>query len=191
MKRKWMETAVVWLLVVGPLLIGLGAAIWWGSGNNTVGLWGGFVPGTIALVFAAAFQTQAVISKSDTHEVVSINSDNRDRPWISLEVGMAGPLTFANVGRVVGSTWNIPLRIDLKNTGNTPAFGVDTTVKLIPFMFGIMGAEGRPTLPTDVAAELKKMSDGFAGLAVAFPQAGRTLSRDQPASGVTQIVWRP
>jgi hypothetical protein len=61
MKRKWMETAVVWLLVIGPLLIGLGAAIWWGSGNNTVGLWGGFVPGTIALVFAAAFQLQTNI----------------------------------------------------------------------------------------------------------------------------------
>ncbi len=34
-----METAVVWLLVIGPLLMSIGGAIYWGSGSKTVGLW--------------------------------------------------------------------------------------------------------------------------------------------------------
>jgi hypothetical protein len=190
MKRKWMETAVVWLLVIGPLLIGLGAAIWWGSGNNTVGLWGGFVPGAIALVFAAAFQVQTIISKSNSHEADPAKSDNRDRPWISLDIAIAGPLAYDEVFKG-DARWHVPLRIDLKNTGNTPAVGVNTTVQLMPFMLGGWADGREPILSTDVAAELKKICNGIASMMSAFPEDGRTLFRDQASTGVTDIVADP
>jgi hypothetical protein len=59
-----METGVVWLLVVGPLLMSIGAAIYWGNGSKLTGLWTGFVPGAIAIVLAAGLQTHIIISKS-------------------------------------------------------------------------------------------------------------------------------
>lgn len=31
-----MEIAIVWLLVFGPIFIGLGATIWWGNGSKGV-----------------------------------------------------------------------------------------------------------------------------------------------------------
>jgi hypothetical protein len=65
---KKMETAVTWCLTAASILIGVGAAIIWGSGSKSVGLWVGFVPGAIALVFAAGFQVQHLISKAELPE---------------------------------------------------------------------------------------------------------------------------
>jgi hypothetical protein len=121
MKRKWMETAVNWLLVIGPLLIGIGAAIYWGSGNNTIGLWGGFVPGVVALVFAAAFQVQIInLKATEPEKPVSLSPEAAaqriviaaqaaiQRAWLSVspqitsEIGKDKPINISLVAENVG-----------------------------------------------------------------------------------------
>ena len=62
MKRKIMEFAVFWLVIIGPILIGLAGAIWYGGGK-TPALWAGFT-GTVLLLLAAALQIQQTIGKS-------------------------------------------------------------------------------------------------------------------------------
>jgi hypothetical protein len=122
MKRKRMETAVVWLLVIGPLLIGIGAAIYWGSGNNTVGLWAGFFPGAIALVLAATLQVQTIISKSQIAETPPLNE---------TEVKKARAYVFIDTIKTKNIDDNISVTapdlighilVVVKNTGQTPAF---------------------------------------------------------------------
>jgi len=83
MKRIRMETAVIWLLVIGPMLIGLGAAIWWGSGSKVVGLWTGFVPGAFVLIIAAALQAQIIVSKP---EIVDSPKDNPLRAYVFTDM---------------------------------------------------------------------------------------------------------
>jgi hypothetical protein len=128
MKRKWMETAVIWLLVMGPLLIGVGAAIYWGSGNNTIGLWGGFVPGVVALVFAAAFQVQIINLKATEPEkpaslspeaaaqrIVIAAQATIQRAWLSVTPQIAGQIEKDK---------SINLSLITENVGHEPATGV-------------------------------------------------------------------
>ena len=117
-----METAVVWLLVIGPLLIGLGAAIYWGSGSNLVGLWTGVI-GVIGLVIAAALQAQIIITKV---EVVapsgpSDSEINRQRAYVLIE---ASEIRHFAKDRPV-EAW-----ISLKNNGLTPAFDLQRTATI-------------------------------------------------------------
>lgn len=118
-----METAVVWLLVIGPLFIGLGAAIYWGSGSKLVGLWSGFVPGAIALIIAAALQTQINLSKPETAES-SGPSDaeiNRQRAYVLVE---------ASEIRNLAKGTPVEAWISLKNNGLTPAFDLQRTATI-------------------------------------------------------------
>jgi hypothetical protein len=62
MKRKGMEVAVFWLVIIGPIFIGLAGAIWYG-GSKTPALWVGF-SGIMLLLFAGALQLQQFISNS-------------------------------------------------------------------------------------------------------------------------------
>jgi hypothetical protein len=124
MKRIRMETAVVWLLVVGPLLVGIGAAIYWGSGSKLAGLWGGFVPGAIVLIIAAALQIQIFISKPDVAELPIGPSDseiNRQRAYVLVE---ASELRYLAQEKPV-EAW-----ISLKNNGLTPAFDLQRMARI-------------------------------------------------------------
>ncbi len=67
MKRKGMEVAVFWLVIIGPLLIGLSAPIWY-AGSRTPALWVCFA-GLALLMLAAALQFQQFIWKSQTEWV--------------------------------------------------------------------------------------------------------------------------
>jgi len=40
-KKKSMDLAIYWLPVVGTILIGIAACIWWGNGNKTTAVWVG------------------------------------------------------------------------------------------------------------------------------------------------------
>ena len=64
MKRKAMDAAVFWLVIIGPVLIGLAGGIWYG-GSRTFGLWAGFF-GVVLLILAAALQLQGHIWKYTT-----------------------------------------------------------------------------------------------------------------------------
>jgi hypothetical protein len=124
MKRKRMETAVVWLLVIGPLLVGIGAAIYWGSGSKLLGLWAGFVPGAVVLIIAAALQTQIIISKSDMVEPSPGPPEaeiNRQRAYVLVE---ASELRFVG-GERPAEGW-----ISLRNNGLTPAFDLQRTATI-------------------------------------------------------------
>jgi hypothetical protein len=70
MKRKGMEFAVFWLVIVGPILIGLAGCIWYGGGGRTPALWVGF-SGTVLLMLAAALQSQQAIWKSQASEPIA------------------------------------------------------------------------------------------------------------------------
>ena len=109
MKRIRMETAVIWLLVIGPMLIGLGAAIWWESGSKVVGLWTGFVPGAFVLIIAAALQAQIIVSKP---EIVDSPKDNPLRAYV-----------FTDMNEVIHEPGH-PAKVILhiKNSGQTPAY---------------------------------------------------------------------
>lgn len=61
-----MDTAAFWLVIVGPILIGVAGAAWYG-GRQTPALWMGFV-GTVLLLLAGALQWQLAIWKSQTSE---------------------------------------------------------------------------------------------------------------------------
>lgn len=54
MKRKGMDFAIAWLVIIGPILIGLAGGIWYGSGR-TPALWVGFA-GIVMLMIAGALQ---------------------------------------------------------------------------------------------------------------------------------------
>jgi hypothetical protein len=121
MKRKRMETAVVWLLVAGPLLIGIGAAIYWGSGSKITGLWSGFVPGAIALVVAAALQIHIIILKADSPET-SVNDTEikKSRAYVFIDT-----IKTKNIDdniHVTAADLIAHALVVVKNTGQTPAF---------------------------------------------------------------------
>ncbi len=62
--RKGMNSAVFWLVIIGPVLIGLAAAIWYGE-SKTFGLWTGFA-GIVLLILAAAIQLQQSIWNAES-----------------------------------------------------------------------------------------------------------------------------
>jgi hypothetical protein len=65
-----MELAVFWLVIIGPTLIGLASAIWFGSGK-TPALWIGFC-GTVLLVLAGTLQWQQAIWKTQAAPAINV-----------------------------------------------------------------------------------------------------------------------
>lgn len=61
-----MDFAVFWLVIIGPILIGLAGCIWYGGGK-TPALWVGFA-GSVLLLLAGALQLQQAIWKSFASE---------------------------------------------------------------------------------------------------------------------------
>ena len=190
-----MEVAVVWLLVVAPLLIGVGATIWWGNGNKIVALWT-VVAGVIALVIAGGLQIQNIISSKESQ---TAKPDNPDRPWIAVDVSLVGPLAYDDKGWDAGKRWHIPIQYELKNTSSNPALGVDMTAAILPFMFSIWPPDslkdgvrqGQPIPGTDTAAELRSMCGRFADFRSSFPLDGRTLFRDKTMRGTFTLNGDP
>jgi hypothetical protein len=66
MERKGMDAAVFWLVIIGPVLIGLAVGIWYGS-SKTLGLWTGFA-GAVSLLVAGTLQWQQAIRQSQASE---------------------------------------------------------------------------------------------------------------------------
>ena len=82
-----MDVAVSWLVIIGPLLIGLASTIWYGSGR-TPALWIGFT-GAVLLFLAGALQCQQWIWKSSNlapqaqAQEKQMPADNPKQPVIS------------------------------------------------------------------------------------------------------------
>jgi hypothetical protein len=56
-----MELAASWVAIVGTILIGIAATIWWGNGNKTKAIWVCAFPGVTMLMLAFSIQIQKTI----------------------------------------------------------------------------------------------------------------------------------
>ena len=180
MKRKTMDIAITWLLVLGPLLIGAGLAIWgFVDSSRTIALWTGF-SGCLLLLIAGALQLQTTIWQVNAAPPQDIGSavdrlgkllTDDKRPWISLDVEPIGALAYDDKGWNAGARWYVPIRYKLRNSGASPANGVSFFASIRPFNISVWptGPDGKPVgkpIPgTDIAKELDAVCDFPAGMA--------------------------
>jgi hypothetical protein len=112
---KGIDTSIFWLVILGPTLVGLASAVWYG-GSKSSGLWIG-VFGVVLLVFAGALQIQQHIWSSRSH---SGALSQTERPYISVS-----SIGFSNVLLEPGP---IIIRWEIKNSGLTPATIVEANM---------------------------------------------------------------
>jgi hypothetical protein len=109
MKRNTVDTAILWLIIIGPIAIGIAVSIYYG-GSKVVAIWTGFA-GVVLLLLAAALQWQqtvqsAEIKKADgAHPNVSVSDAG-----IVTKGGDAAPTVFVTIknsgqGTAYGLTW--------------------------------------------------------------------------------------
>ena len=87
------------------------------------------------------------------------------RPWVSLEVEIAGPLAYDDKRWNAGTRWHIPLSYRMQNLGKTPGINVSFFGEIIPFIIphfppnkikdGI--PQGTPEPGTDIASEFENV----------------------------------
>lgn len=84
-----MKVAASWLVVIGPILIGLAGCIWYGDGK-TPALWVGFT-GIVLLLLAAVLQWQQAIWKSEAAKpTVSAMAEGSGGKGGDAKVGRSG-----------------------------------------------------------------------------------------------------
>jgi len=109
-----MDSAISWLVIIGPVLIGLAGCIWYG-GSRTIALWTGFA-GLISLLLAATLQIQQSIWRS------SITAAADERPFIAVSA-----MGFPDITIKPGPTiiyWNI------ENSGRKSARIADSNMTM-------------------------------------------------------------
>lgn len=87
------------------------------------------------------------------------------RPWIAVEVNVAGPLAYDAKGWDAGVRWHIPLKYNLRNLGKTPATNVSFFAEIIPYVIPCWPAgkikdgkpQGESTPGTDIIEEIKNI----------------------------------
>ena len=88
-----MDIAVFWLVIIGPILIGLAGCIWYGN-ERTPALWVGFA-GIVLLMLAGALQLQEAIWKSQATEPTA-------KPIIQGSGGKGGNAKVGGSGSAFG-----------------------------------------------------------------------------------------
>jgi hypothetical protein len=103
-----MEMAIFWLPILGGILLGSIAVSAWYASDKIIALWCAFA-GLVCFLLVGTIQVhQALAEKVPTLPVETA------RPWVGIDVELAGPLNLENgIG--------IPLKITMTNTANTPA----------------------------------------------------------------------
>lgn len=82
---------------------------------------------------ADATYNAAIAAQESVAVAIKANQLNRDnfiadnRPWVSVDIQVAGPLTWGKDGG------NLPLKFTLRNTGRTPALDVDVYTDIRPW----------------------------------------------------------
>ncbi len=110
-----MDFAVSWLVIIGPILIGVAGVIWYGSGP-TPALWVGFA-GTILLILAGTLQLQQAIWKSQASEPIQQPELGR-APALTAESPNLAPTSKRIGGSIVRATY---VRLRIKNVGRATA----------------------------------------------------------------------
>ena len=112
-----MAFAELWLPVFGAgILIAWAIAAWY-AGNKIHAIWLTF-GGVVCLLLLATLQWQHADEKAETPTRADEPKPTNDinRPWLGIDVEIAGPLLFENgIG--------IPLKITMTNSAVTPAIG--------------------------------------------------------------------
>jgi hypothetical protein len=111
MKRNYMEYAIAWLAILGPILLAYAVAVWgFTNGNRTSALWTG-VGGIGMLVFATALQIQDNILRANApgDTKLTVAEMNQGRAYLSVVDGDAlytpgKPPTVALILRNTGLT---------------------------------------------------------------------------------------
>lgn len=102
-----METAIFWLAILGPLIIGIAGCVYYG-GSKVVAIWIGFA-GCVFLLLAAALQWHQAIRSAEEEKT------DPTLPYVS--VSDAGIVTKPNDSAPT-------VFVVIKNSGQTPAYGV-------------------------------------------------------------------
>jgi hypothetical protein len=121
--KKMIEAGIVWLLVLGPLFIGVGFSFW-GFGNKIAGIWWG-TAGLGVLLIAAALQLQLSIMPEEKSPVVTPLASKPLLTVFPAEIKDFSP------GHRTG------VSISVRNNGNAAAYDLtmDVSVAVRPYPF--------------------------------------------------------
>lgn len=131
-----MDFAVTRLGILGPVVFGAGLAIWGlTNGNKTSALWAGFF-GLFMILVAMTLHLQQSIWKDeaaakDQGPTAAEIAAKQSRAYVLLE-----DVEMSNIADDTGVVGKVPMiRIVIKNSGQTPAYGVvhQTAARLAPF----------------------------------------------------------
>jgi hypothetical protein len=125
-----------WLCVIGALLLGVAATIWWGNGNKTVSLWCVAFPGIVMLAIAAGLQIQhryiLTTSTSSLGRATDLQQPPAEPPKPELRLSMSGANVFTPDALDVRSRLTgVALDVKVWNTG-APSVATDWTLAVIP-----------------------------------------------------------
>ena len=80
-----MNLVDTWLCIIGTLLIGVAATIWWGDGNKTVALWCVAFPGAVMLLMAVGLQIQHREIEKKSKAVAEVGAAGSQQPATNLQ----------------------------------------------------------------------------------------------------------
>lgn len=118
-------------------------------------------------------EMQRALALSETAANAAIESNNisraamiaEQRPWVSVDAEIAGPLAYDAAGWDAGIRWHIPLQYRLHHLGKTPATKVSFFAEIIPWTLPHWPAnmikdgvpQGLPIPGTDIAKEIESV----------------------------------
>lgn len=184
---KRIDIVFNWLSVAGCLLLGSFAVSAWYGGNRTAALWLAF-GGIVCLELLGTLQIQHIILGSNEPKISEAVALEQ-RPWVSLEVGLADGLSYDDKGWDAGTRWRTTIRYRLTNTGKTPAVKVSVFGGILPLMISYRPAQppqATPVAGTDVPAEMKPICD-FA----AIIESGEVLASRESRDGLFTLNGNP
>jgi hypothetical protein len=116
MKHKPMDIAITWLLVIGPLLIAVGLAVWgFVDGSRMLALWIGY-GGCLLLLTAGALQLQKVVWEADAPDTtIHASTDIEQRKARAYVIVADAVISDMTNGK------SPTVSVTLTNTGQTPA----------------------------------------------------------------------
>jgi len=139
MTRNYMEFAVYWLVIIGPLLVGVGLSIWgFSDGNRSHALWFGFA-GCVLLLIGLAFQLQLKIwdSAAVKVSVPSVSAETL-KQQSTTKADDSTATQQVNIGNVNGGIVNITQQQGGKQSKNLlrALLGTETVIISKPIRVG-------------------------------------------------------
>ncbi|MEO7863654.1 MAG: hypothetical protein ABIU05_25105 [Nitrospirales bacterium] len=160
---RWLTYSTVALASFTFFLFVFTAALWWATYRLS--------RDAREVATRQAREMQRVLALSETTANTAIESNNisraamiaEQRPWVSVDAKIAGPLAYDATGWDAGIRWHIPLQYGLQHLGKTPATKVSFFAEIIPWtlphwptnMIKNGVPQGLPIPGTDIAKEIE------------------------------------